>query len=162
MKQSVQNASVRQLAMQFKKSIILRVSKSFQFTCVAILLSALSFAQKVQIPENVLQSFKTNFPNTHHIKWDKENNNYEAEFKSNKTEQSAVFDCNGKLIETEVEIAVSKLPESALAYMQTNYKSEKVKEAAKITDSKGIITYEAEIKGKDLIFDNNGKFLKAN
>lgn len=162
MRQSVQNASARQLAMQFKKSIILRVSKSFQFTCVAILLSALSFAQKVQIPENVLQSFKTNFPNTHHIKWDKENNNYEAEFKSNKTEQSAVFNSNGKLIETEVEIAVSKLPESALAYMQTNYKSEKVKEAAKITDSKGIITYEAEIKGKDLIFDNNGKFLKAN
>ena len=45
-------------------------------------------------------------------------------------------------------------------YVKTNYKGQSVKEAAKITDGKATITYEAEIKGMDLLFDNNGKFIK--
>ncbi|MBC7865300.1 MAG: hypothetical protein IAF38_20155, partial [Bacteroidia bacterium] len=36
----------------------------------------------------------------------------------------------------------------------------KVKEAAKITDAKGVVTYEAEIDNADYIFDSTGNFLK--
>jgi hypothetical protein len=35
-----------------------------------------------------------------------------------------------------------------------------VKEAAKITQADGAIMYEAEVNGKDLIFDASGKFVK--
>ncbi len=35
-----------------------------------------------------------------------------------------------------------------------------MKEAAKITDAHGVVTYEAEVKGMDLLFDSAGKFLK--
>jgi hypothetical protein len=45
-------------------------------------------------------------------------------------------------------------------YLQANYANKKIKESAKITSAAGIITYEAEVEDKDLIFDGNGKFLK--
>ena len=40
-----------------------------------------------------------------------------------------------------------------------NYKNQKVKETAKIITAKGNIIYEAEIKGKDIFFDNNGNLI---
>lgn len=136
--------------------------KTLIFTIVASLAITFAFAQKGKIPTAVLQSFKTNFPTVEKVKWEKESNHFEAEFTVNKNEQSALFDTNGKLLETEIEIVVVKLPKAAIAYIQSNYQNLKIKEASQITDAKGIVTYEAEMKGKDLIFDSNGKFLIAN
>ena len=48
----------------------------------------------------------------------------------------------------------------AADYIGKNYAGQKIKEAAKIVDSKKVTTYEAEVKEGDLIFDANGKFLK--
>ena len=70
------------------------------------------------------------------------------------------MDAQANIIETEVEIELSQLPTGILDYVKNNYTGRKVKEAAKITDAKGTVTYEVEIKGMDLIFDNNGKFIK--
>jgi hypothetical protein len=47
-----------------------------------------------------------------------------------------------------------------LSYIKTNYKDKKIRESAKITNSTGVVTYEAEVDDKDVIFDSNGKFLK--
>lgn len=52
------------------------------------------------------------------------------------------------------------MPKGILDYVKTNYKGQSVKEVAKITDAKVTVTYEAEIKGMDLLFDANGKFIK--
>jgi hypothetical protein len=56
------------------------------------------------------------------------------------------------------------MPAKALSYIAANYPKTKIKEAAKITDNKNVVTYEAEVKidGKnmDMIFDVAGKFLK--
>lgn len=40
------------------------------------------------------------------------------------------------------------------------YKGKTIKEGAKITTADGTVNYEAEVDGKDVIFDTNGKFLK--
>lgn len=130
----------------------------------ALLLSTLCAAQKGgknQIPAAVKSAFAKQFPTAKKVKWEKEGEYFEAEYKVNKTEQSAVFDALGTLLETEMEIPVSQLPSGVAAYVQANYAGKKVKEAAKITHSKGVVTYEAEIKSMDLMFDSNGKFLKA-
>jgi hypothetical protein len=42
------------------------------------------------------------------------------------------------------------------------YQGNKIKEAGKVTDAAGRHMYDAEIKGKDLIFDNKVVFLKEN
>ena len=122
-----------------------------------------SNAQKVsdkEVPTVVKTALQKSFPQATEIKWDKENANYEASFDANETDYSLLIDPSGNVLETEMEIKTDELPANVKAYLFKNYSGKKIKEAAKITDSKGIITYEAEIKGKDLIFDSNGNFIK--
>jgi hypothetical protein len=57
--------------------------------------------------------------------------------------------------------AFAKLPKNILQYVKANYKGQKIKEAAIITNNKGLVKYETEIKGFDLIFDAAGEFMKA-
>jgi hypothetical protein len=131
---------------------------------VALLVSTVAYSQKIKeknVPDAVKTAFKAAYPNADDIKWEKEAANYEAEFELNDVEYSALYNANGTLIETEMEIKTSQLPQKALDYMNANYAGKKIKEAAKITDAQGTITYEAEVKGKDVIFDANGNFIKV-
>lgn len=93
-------------------------------------------------------------------KWEKEDGNYEAEFKLNGVETSVVYTAAGELKETEVEIKPSELPAAVNAYIAKNHAGASVKEAAKITDAAGVVTYEAEVKDRDLIFDAKGNLIK--
>jgi hypothetical protein len=53
-------------------------------------------------------------------------------------------------------INTSELGEISIGYKYLS----SIENRPKITDAKGSITYEAELKGKDLIFDSKGKFIK--
>ncbi len=125
-------------------------------------------AQKIkesEVPKAVKESFTKNFKGAEVEKWEKEKDGtYEAEFDFNKIETSATFDATGKLLETETEIEVKALPTKVTNYVSKNYPDHKITEAAKITDDKGNVMYEAEAKkGKeefDLLFDSNGVFIK--
>lgn len=137
--------------------------KHVMMMMAASLMTGSAFAQKMQekdIPAVVKSALQKAHPDAKGIKWEKEGDNFEAEFEQGKTEQSVVLNAQGSILETEVEIAVAELPQKAKDYVATNYKGQALKEAAKITDAKGVVTYEAEIKGKDLIFDAAGTFLK--
>jgi hypothetical protein len=137
--------------------------KKLALMMVAGLITSFAIAQKLSdkdVPQPVKSAFQKAYPNAKEVKWEKEGSNYEAEFDYNKADHSVLFDANGSLIETEVEIEVNQLPKGVLEYVAKNYQGQKIKEAAKITDAKGVVTYEAEIKGKDLIFDSNGNFIK--
>ena len=46
-------------------------------------------------------------------------------------------------------------------YVKQHYKGAKITEAGKVTDAQGKLSYEAEIKGRDVIFDKEGNFVKA-
>lgn len=129
----------------------------------AMLVTTFAFAQKVkesEVPETIKSAFQKQHPNAKEVKWEKENGNYEAEFEMGETESSVLYNTDGNLLETEVEITAADLPKKASEYVQAHYKDQKMKEVAKISDAKGIVTYEAEIQGMDLIFDNAGKFIK--
>lgn len=143
--------------------------KTIIITVAVIVLSMnAASAQKVkeaEVPKAVVTSFQTHFKGAKADAWDKEKNGeFEAEFKMNKVEMSANFSADGKLMETEEEIATATLPKSATEYITKNYAGIKIEEAAKITDSTGKITYEAEVKkGKEeieLLFDATGTFIK--
>jgi uncharacterized Zn ribbon protein len=134
------------------------------FIVTAILLSGHTlWAQKVakkDVPSAVQKAFSKGFPDATSVKWEKENGNYEASFEKKESEISVVYDANGTLLETETEISIKELPVSVLDYVKAHYKGQKIKEAATITDANGMVTFEAEIKGMDLIFDSKGSFLK--
>ncbi|MEO6583553.1 MAG: PepSY-like domain-containing protein [Ferruginibacter sp.] len=138
--------------------------KKFAITIVAMFFAALAFAQKMQeknVPANLKSSFHKMYPTAKDVKWDKEGEKYEASFDLNKKDNSVLMDAQGNILETEVEMELNQLPTGILEYVKSHYAGKKAKEGAKITDAKGIVTYEVEIKGMDLIFDNNGIFIKG-
>src|ERR1035437_2467655 len=100
---------------------------------IGLMLSGVSaFAQKIdasKVPASVQGTFSKNFPGINEVKWEKEKGNYEANFKQNGQKLSALFDANGRLLETETSIDVSALPAGAKEYIAQNYKSDKIKEA---------------------------------
>ena len=119
-------------------------------------------AQKLdasKVPAAVKASFAKQYPGAT-AKWEKEDGKFEAGFDHNGHEMSALFEANGTMTESEMGIKVSELPAAVTQYINTHHKGETIKEAAKITKANGEVNYEAEVKGKDLIFDASGKFLK--
>jgi hypothetical protein len=129
------------------------------FVLLALVNVLLANAQKVSdkvVPVAVKSSLQKKYPNAKVLKWERENGNYKAAT----TDYSVLIDASGKILETETEIKKDELPANAKAHVAKYYAGQKIKETAKITDNKGMVTYEVEVKGKDLIFDNSGKFLK--
>ena len=137
--------------------------KKLFFLLAAVASVSFANAQKVsekEVPAVVKSAIHKNHPNAKDLKWEKEKGNYEAGFEVGEQDYSVLIAASGQIIETEVEIKVDALPAGVKEYVSKNYAGQKIKEAAKITDAKGVVTYEAELKGKDLIFDQSGKFLK--
>ncbi len=130
----------------------------------AVMMLTLTFAaysqKKVETPSMVQSSFAKDFPGAT-AKWEKEGVNYEANFKQNGKTMSALYDSKGNKQETEEAIKVSELPQAVKDYIAKNYKGENIKEAAIITKANGEINYEAEVKGMDILFTKDGKFIKT-
>jgi len=117
--------------------------------------SATSQAQKLsasKIPTAVKATFSKLHAGVSKVTWSKEDANFEAEFSLNGKETSEVYTVSGTFVESEVEIKVAELP----AAVKMKLKDLKVAEAAKITRANGSVIFEAEVKGKDLLFDANG------
>ncbi len=138
--------------------------KKVLISAIAITVIALTACgQKIidasKVPNEVKTSFAKHFPGAA-AKWEKEDGKYEAGFKLKGSTMSAVFEAGGTLEESEIDIKVSDLPPAILTYVKDHYNGKNIKEGAKITMADGIVHYEAEVNGKDLIFDATGKFLK--
>ncbi|MES2006077.1 MAG: PepSY-like domain-containing protein [Bacteroidota bacterium] len=131
------------------------------FLGLALMLTIAVTAQKNDAaPAAAKAAFAKAYPNATKVKWEKEDGNYEVSFVDKGNELSAIYNAKGVLQESEHEMKVSELPANIQAYMKEHYKGITVKGAAKITKADGSINYEAAIKGKDVLFDANGKFLK--
>jgi len=112
-----------------------------------------------QVPAAAKQTFEKNYPGIKG-KWDKEDNNYEVEFKKDGKDMSLVIDGSGAIVETETDIPVTDLPTTVQDYIKQHYQGKVIKEASTITKGNGEVNYEAEVDDKDVIFDANGKFIE--
>jgi hypothetical protein len=140
--------------------------KTFSVTLLACIIGFYASAQKLEeskVPSSVLKAFKAKYASVKSVKWEKEGADYEASFELNKVETSTLFDISGNLLEVESEIKKADLPKAIAAALAKDYVGYEIEETAKI-ESKGVITYEAEVekgeKSIDLIFDLNGQLLK--
>ena len=138
-----------------KTGLILLVSTILFSNCNAQRIAA------VNVPDLVKESFRKEFPAVSDVKWEKEGLNFEAGFRQQGKTMSAVLDTLGKIIETETDIPVSELPSTVKRYIKLNYKGASIREAAVIRNAEGLVTYEAEVKQQDLLFNLNGEFIKA-
>jgi hypothetical protein len=132
----------------------------FAIICFSFQLNAQKINEK-KVPEKVRENFARLYPTIQWVTWKKEEGKfYEANFEMYKMENSATFSEDGVLLETENGIPVKYLMKEIADYIATNYPSEKIKEASKITDAKKKITYEVELKNIEVFFDAAGKFLR--
>ncbi|MBC7525271.1 MAG: PepSY-like domain-containing protein [Flavobacterium sp.] len=113
------------------------------------------------VPASIKAGFKKAHPNAKNLKWIKEGTTFESEFTENGGERSATFDDSGLLLESEKNIKIASLPAPVAKYVADNHKGKKITEASKIKDRKGVVTYEAEVNGMDLIFDAKGNYIKS-
>lgn len=151
------------------------MKKIFSILAILFALSATSFAQKerkekdeekenkesVKVPAGVKSALMKKYPEAKKVTWEKEKGNYEANWGGKSGEDNSVqFTPKGDFIEIVNAISISSLPKSIAPYIDKNYKGAKIREAGKVTDAAGAQTFEVEIKGKALIFDLNGNFVK--
>lgn len=130
----------------------------------ACLLTAQSFGQKIrstEVPAPAREALTKMYPTATGVTWEKEKGNFEANWGGkSKEDHSVVFTAQGGFVEKVEAIAISSLPTAVATYVKSHYPGATIKEAGKATDAQGKISYEAEVKGKDLIFDEKGNFLK--
>lgn len=113
------------------------------------------------VPAAVKQVLMKKYPKAGKVSWEKEKGNYEANWGGKSGEDTSVqFTPAGAFVEEVTAIPVGQLPAEVAIYVKLHYSGAKIREAGKVTDASGKHLFEAEIKGKDLIFDESGKFVK--
>lgn len=118
--------------------------------------------EHIKVPAKVKEALKQKYPEAKNVGWEKENRNYEANWGGKSGEDHSVqFTPSGDFVEKADAISVSDLPQPVFIYVKQHYKTSHITEAGKVTDAKGNHSYEAEVKGRDVIFDENGNFIKA-
>jgi len=131
---------------------------------LAVTMTGIVIAQDLKtkdVPTTVKDAFAKKYPDAKKVSWEKEKGNYEANWGGKSGEDNSVmFSPAANFLEIVVAIPISQLPASVAKYVAKNYKSTKINEAGKVTDASGKHMFEAEIKGKDLIFDEKGVFIK--
>lgn len=133
--------------------------KKSLFVYALALLASVSAAVAETPPAAVKAAVMKLYPTAKNVKYDKEDGDYEASFMQNGKNMSVVLDAKGTVKETETTIDVAALPASVRDYVAKHHAGKKIKEAAEIVDAKGKKTYEAEVGGKDLMFDASGQFI---
>ncbi len=116
-------------------------------------------AQKVtvkDVPNVVKSAFIKAVPNAKAKKSEKEHNNFEAEYLLNKVEYAILFSSDRTVVESEMKISHSELPSFILDYLIHNEPKAKVLDVTRITDAKGIVSFEVDFKISDLIFIPDG------
>lgn len=127
-------------------------------------LTGVATAQTIKtgaVPAATKSALSKKYPQAGKVGREKEKGNFEANWGGKSGEGLSVqFTPDGRFTEQVAAISPGKLPAHISIYIRQHYSGTKINGAGKITDAKGAIIYEAEVKGKDLIFDEKGNFLK--
>jgi len=139
------------------------MKKRFLLTLGIAAIAGCAFGQSIsakRVPGAVKSALTKKYPQATKVTWEKENGNYEANWGGKSGEDMAVqFSPDGKFVEQTKAIAVSALPKSVVDGVKAKYPAAKIKEAGYVTMADGSVRYEAEVKGKDMLFDKSGAFI---
>jgi hypothetical protein len=138
------------------------MKKIFSVAIAAGLITIAALGQNLkesQVPAAVKTACEKKYPGLEGSR-DKEDANYEVNFRQEGKCMSALIENNGTIVEIETGIFVNDLPESVGKYTEKHYAGIKIKEAARVVKANGNTNYGAETNHKDVVFDTNGKFIK--
>lgn len=137
-----------------KKLWLLAALAAFTFQANAQKISSAS------VPEASKKAFAKDHPAVKDISWEKENGNYEGNWKAGGFDHSAMYTPDGKFAGSETDINPANLPSAIREYMFKHYHT-RVMGASLNEDANKVKTYEADARGKAYIFDLQGNFLKV-
>jgi hypothetical protein len=132
--------------------------KNILIIAILILSSTYMFSQG-NVPDAIKTKFATLYPGVKVTEWEIGDGLYEASFVENKIETSVLLTSDGRVAQTETEIAFNLLPQGVNDYIAAQLNGKKINEASKITRSDGMVTYKVEINDTDYIFDEMGHYL---
>ncbi|MCL6524045.1 MAG: PepSY-like domain-containing protein [Thermoflavifilum sp.] len=139
------------------------MKQKFLFMALSAFIAFPAFAQRIpasKVPAAAVSAFHQRYANVSHEFWEKEGKNFEANWKENGFDHSAVFTPSGQFVSAETDIPVDQLPEAVRQYAMQHHLT--IHEASINEDAQGKKTYEADVAhGKALIFDASGKYLKT-
>lgn len=122
-------------------------------------------AQKLsnsEVPVIIKNAFAKMYPDIKKAEWNKVDTLYIANFSDGNYKGSVSFSDDGKWAERETVISVASVPAGINNYVEKNYKSEKITGAVKIRKSSGEIRYRVAVGKKQILFTNEGDFIKVN
>ncbi len=125
-------------------------------------------AQKIsseKVPTLVIESFNKLYPGSANVKWEIEEENYEATYKKDKIKSAVVFSAAGVLIQSEKSLgSVNELPAAVLASLKKDFAGYSYEEPEIVKSGDGKVSYEVEAenaKGSyELFYDAQGNLIK--
>ncbi|EMR01034.1 PepSY-like domain-containing protein [Cesiribacter andamanensis] len=137
--------------------------KSSMLLLSVLFLSAFScqdeLAQK-DVPEPVVAGLAATFPEASQVEWEKEGDNYEAEFMLNSLEHEALLNASGSVLKYKHELAVPDLPEAVAAAIQQHYPDRQISDPEKLHQEDQMY-YQVELENESeeikLVFAENGQ-----
>ncbi|HXD77144.1 MAG TPA: PepSY-like domain-containing protein [Puia sp.] len=129
--------------------------------CIMPLAARSQRVRTTDVPQEVRAALQKKYPSATSVSWEREKGNYEANWGgASREDNSVLFTPQGSFVEIVVAIPVSKLPAALAGYVRTHYGSAKIGEAGKVTTAAGDTRYEVEVRGRDLLFDEKGNFIR--
>lgn len=147
----------------YRNSITVQMKKVFLLTALLVFFVQ-SQAQKVltkDVPAFVRQACMEAHPKAMNVKWTTKGSTFQCEFIENKKSLSATFDNTGFLLENERNIPIEALPRDIITFINSKYKNKKINAVSKMTDRMHVVRYQVQVDGKNLVFDDNGNYLKS-
>ncbi|SFV28796.1 hypothetical protein [Thermoflavifilum thermophilum] len=122
-----------------------------------------SFAQRIpesKVPASCVQAFHKLYPQVKNYFWEKEHQNFEANWKENGLDHSVAFSATGVFAGSEIDVPLSQIPPQIRDYAAKHHLD--IKEASINEDAQHRKTYELDdAKGMAYIFDVQGKWIKT-
>ena len=115
------------------------------------------------VPESVMKTFKVMFPNAESISWEDNEEMFTAYFLEGEIEREALFDSEGKWLETSTVIEEESIPEKITAYVDSKYEVDSYESIIKEESPDKILyflIFETEDDSYEIVVDENGKPVK--
>ena len=134
---------------------------------VAVFASTHISAQDIDIdnvPMEVMSTLNLYYAEATHVTFEMKKGNYEADFKMDGKDYSALFSPKGEWLQTEYEIKVSELPKAVSQAIKKTYPEYRIDDVDKIEAPKDNNRYKVELeKGEseiEIFLNEKGEILK--
>lgn len=113
-----------------------------------------------QVPSEVINAFKAEFPDAMDVDWEKKSEDYEADFEIQNIDHQVLINVDGMLLKHKYDILQSELPSEVLEEIRSFYPDNSIDDI-EILEMDDQLYYQVEYDGdfldKKKIFDQTGK-----